>query len=216
MSPEQFIRKICHDVRAPVRALHDIPKWLEADLEAEFGALPPAIKELLEMQKTQSERLDIIITGLSDLAKLKRSEAHPVTCVADITPDAGWPENLRCVFEVDYVPLERDHACLAVWHLVENAFKHAAQAPASVDLKISRSTDGVEIAVSDTGPGIAPEFFETVYEPLTTLRSRDECEGSGMGLAIVSQIAALYGGSRRITANTSGVGLTSRLVVPTV
>ena len=44
------------------------------------------------------------------------------------------------------------------------------------------------------GPGIHPRFHERVFKPMTTLRSRDEVEGSGLGLALVRKIAGNYGG----------------------
>jgi len=56
----------------------------------------------------------------------------------------------------------------------------------------------VTLSVSDDGPGIEEKFQDRVFSPMTTLRPRDEVEGSGMGLANVQKIARHYGGKARI------------------
>jgi C4-dicarboxylate-specific signal transduction histidine kinase len=55
----------------------------------------------------------------------------------------------------------------------------------------------LEIAVSDDGPGIAPEHFECVFLPFQTMSG----DGAGMGLAIVQKMIAAAGGSIRIHRN---------------
>ena len=214
MEPDQFIRKICHDVRAPLRALQELPVWLEEDIKAHLHPIPTEIAELLKLQKTQAKRLDLIVTGMAELARLKKTQTRPITPVAQSAPNLGWPEWLRCEFGVDQIPLEPDHAKLAIAHLVSNAFKHADAQSSQADLRVSQIDDGIRIAVTDFGPGIDPQFTEKVYEPLYTLKPRDECEGSGMGLAVVAEIAKLYGGSRAIHANAAGPGITSEIVIP--
>ena len=69
------------------------------------------------------------------------------------------------------------------------------------------------VTVSNDGPGIPPRYHERVFQPMTTLRSRDEVEGSGLGLALVRKIAAAYGGHACLvsTCNERGTTVSVRL-----
>lgn len=214
MSPDIFIRKVYHDLRAPLRALKELPTWLEEDLDTSGLGVPDTARDLLEMMKTQSIRMEKIVAGLYELAKLERREAAPLTDAAALGSAGHWAERADCRIDVSEVPMEEQHLELAVRHLIDNAHKHAGGGTERAALTISETADGVIIAVTDSGPGIDPRYVDTVYEPLTTLKSRDECEGSGMGLAVVAKIAGLYGGSCYITQNAWGRGVTSSLTVP--
>ncbi len=216
MSPDQFIRKICHDLRAPIRGLADIPSWVEEDLIANQVPIPASVRELLELQKTQAQRLNLIVIGLSEHAKLKRDESQPSTPITALEPSSGWPENLQRNVDIDHLPMEEDHAMRAIEHLISNAYKHGDADEHGARLSIGATQDSIRIAVTDFGTGVEPEFVEKIYEPLYTLKPRDVCEGSGMGLAIVARIAELYGGSRSIRENEDGPGMVSELVVPTL
>lgn len=214
MSPEQFIRKICHDLRAPIRGLTDIPEWIEEDLKANQIKLPASVFDLLNMQKTQAQRLNLIVIGLSEIARLERKDADPRTDLNACEPATGWPASLRIDMDVEALPLETEHAKLVIHHLVDNAFKHGLADQQSATLTVSNVRDGIRIAVTDHGPGIEAQYCEKVYEPLYTLVPRDLCESSGMGLAVVSKIAELYHGSCSIRSNEQGIGLVSDIIVP--
>ena len=56
----------------------------------------------------------------------------------------------------------------------------------------------IEFRVEDDGPGIPLAFHERVFQMFQTLKSRDEIEGSGMGLAIVKKSVEGHGGTIRI------------------
>lgn len=216
MTPDLFVRKVCHDLRAPLRALKELPDWLEEDLEKVPGGVPENVRDMLEMMKTQSTRLDGIVTGLSELAHIRRGAGAPVTDMAALIATDPWAGRVERLVEVDRVPMEEAHVRLVVGHLIENAFKHGEAETHGARLTVKGGGGLITIAVTDAGPGIESRFHDKVYEPLSTLKSRDECEGSGMGLAVVAKIAELYGGSCRIEANPCGRGITSGLSVPVV
>ena len=67
--------------------------------------------------------------------------------------------------------------------------------------------------VADDGPGIAPEYHRKVFEMFQTLKSRDEHESSGMGLAIVAKYLTLAGGRAEIGSDT-GRGTEVRIYWP--
>ena len=65
----------------------------------------------------------------------------------------------------------------------------------------SPDQESVEILITDDGPGIPERFYAKALGAMTTLRPRDEVEGTGMGLANVRKIAAHYGGHIKLSKN---------------
>ena len=71
----------------------------------------------------------------------------------------------------------------------------------------------LEIAVTDTGIGVAPMYLEKIFLPFQRLHSRDEFPGNGLGLATCRRIAVVCGGSIAAEAGPDG-GLTVHITVP--
>jgi two-component system, NtrC family, sensor kinase len=86
-----------------------------------------------------------------------------------------------------------------VFNLAKNA-ADAAGPSGAVVIEIARAGSTVEIAVSDTGPGIAPELRDRIFEPFFTTKAH----GTGLGLAIARAIAASMGGDIDLDASPAG------------
>jgi CheY-like chemotaxis protein len=86
----------------------------------------------------------------------------------------------------------------------------------SIRVAIERSPSSVDIVVSDTGQGIAPEFLPHVFERFRQADSRFSREhgGLGLGLAIVRQIVELHGGTVHAASGGAGAGATFRITLP--
>ena len=91
-----------------------------------------------------------------------------------------------------------------LWNLLSNAIKFTPRG-GKVQLRLSRVNSHVEVAVSDTGRGIAPEFLPYVFERFRQADASFSREhgGLGLGLAIAKQLAELHGGT--ITAASGGI-----------
>ena len=90
-------------------------------------------------------------------------------------------------------------------NLISNAIKHHDKGDGHIDVSYELITlDDKklhQIKVKDDGPGIPPELQEKALEMFQTLQSRDETEGSGMGLAMVKKMAEKYEGSLQIESD---------------
>ena len=101
----------------------------------------------------------------------------------------------------------------AVTALLDNAIRHAAS-----EVRVTTSAVGGEVVVdvADDGPGIAPELASTVFTRFATSRDEDSPGGRrryGLGLALVSDIAARHGGSVSVLDN-GHPGATMRIRLP--
>jgi signal transduction histidine kinase len=80
---------------------------------------------------------------------------------------------------------------------------------------VSARLDGgkVEIAVADTGPGIAAYDLETIFEKFEQTSEGKQVEGTGLGLPLSRKLVELHGG-RRWAESTPGEGSTFRFTLP--
>ena len=103
---------------------------------------------------------------------------------------------------------EREDLDEMLGNLLENACRWARS---KVQVGSSRSADRVVITVDDDGPGLAPDLRERVLQ--RGVRADEKGPGSGFGLAIVRDLAELYGGTIALDASPKG-GLRARLELP--
>ena len=97
------------------------------------------------------------------------------------------------------VTVDPDRIAQVVGNLLENALRYTPEA-GQVTLSLEESTDGIRVAVADTGPGIdaadLPHIFERLY---VTARYRPvRPEGSGLGLSIVRELVTAMGGTTSV------------------
>lgn len=99
----------------------------------------------------------------------------------------------------------RDEIHEAIANVVDNALKYAPDSPIRVH---AQAVDGgVEVRISDQGPGIVAEEREAIFDRFYRGRTRGEVEGSGLGLAIAKRAVERAGGSLALL-ETSPAGTT--------
>src|SRR5205814_8098059 len=122
----------------------------------------------------------------------------------------AWPaEAIQCAARIEadleHGAADRVRVRQIVWSLVSNAIKFTDEG-GTVELRASRLGAHVEIAVTDTGAGIPPEFLPFVFERFRQgeAGTRRRFGGLGLGLAIVRHLTELHGGT--VTADSAGEG----------
>jgi two-component system heavy metal sensor histidine kinase CusS len=102
----------------------------------------------------------------------------------------------------------------AVGNLLDNALRFTPE-NGSIQIVLSEHDGDFEVAVSDTGCGIAPEHLPHVFDRFYRAESSRGSDGAGLGLALVRSIVELHGGSATIQSEI-GRGTTVRLTFPAV
>ncbi len=209
---EDFIYLISHDVRASVRALLELPQWIREDLEESGVRINAQVANSIDLMNRHTGRLDRMLVDLLAYSRIGRlqtpQELDLDQVLSEVLDDMRIPSgftissDLACsqIFmgESDLPVLLRD--------LISNGIKHHDRKTGEVIVASRREGGSVVVTVSDDGPGIDPKYHERIFSPMTTLRPRDEVEGSGMGLAKASKIAQFYGGAIRILPSPFGRG----------
>lgn len=203
---DRFVHLLSHDVRASMRALITLPDWIEEDIQ-DAGLPPvPSLMENLTLMKTHANRVDQMLVDLLDHSRIGRldlvSEVDVNACLNEVLkeldPDTIY--EITTSIEVARIVIRHRDLSLLLRALVSNAIKHNAATGARVEVGIKDADGQHIITVTDDGPGIPEAFRQKVLEPFSTLKPRDTVEGSGMGLAIVTKVAATYGGTLKWVA----------------
>jgi signal transduction histidine kinase len=205
---------VAHELRNPLGAISN-SLYVMRQAVGENGGLGRAV----ERAERSIVRCNKIINNLLDYTVSRTFRPHRVAVdewldtvlAAQSIPE--WVEVERRfdaaggAISADTERLER-----AVANLIENAVQAIDAVEEGKPRRITIATkldDEIEIAVTDTGSGIAPDILPQIFEPLFSTRSF----GAGLGLAIVSQIVAQHGGT--VTAESvPGEGTTVRLRLP--
>jgi PAS domain S-box-containing protein len=219
---DEFAYVASHDLKAPLRAIDNLASWIQEDA----GTLLPApSQEHLTKLQARIQRMSKLLDDLLAYSRAGRLR-HPLervdvkALVADIldilAPPPGFKitlTNTIPLFVAERVPLE-----MALRNLVENAIKHhpnPAQGEATISVCVKEGVEGtwIEFAVSDNGPGIDPKFHNRIFEIFQVLKSRDQVDGSGVGLTVVKKLVEMRGGMVQIESN-EGEGATFRFTWP--
>ncbi len=199
---DQFAYVASHDLRAPLRGIANLARFLEEDLA---DRLDDPAREQMRLLQARVARMDALITGILAYSRAGRVdlEAEPVDVrmlVEDLVSVLGPQNGTQVVIDPELpaivaprVPLEQ-----VFQNLLSNAFKYVDHQEGRVEITARELEDRWEFTVADNGPGIAPEFQEQVWEIFRTLHSRDEVEGTGIGLAVVRKIVESAGGAVRL------------------
>jgi two-component system sensor histidine kinase BaeS len=215
----QFLLSVSHDLRTPLTSIRG---YAEAIVD---GALPdPA--EGGNVILSEARRLERLVGDLLDLAKLEsRSFALTLGPVDLVDVAVGTVEGFRpesgeagVTMEVvsgdepTIVNGDADRLAQVAANLVQNALKFARS---EIRVAVDSTNGWARLAVSDDGPGIAPEDLPHVFERLYVSRHRPQRTeiGSGLGLAIVRELVTAMGGTVQATAADAG-GACLSVVLP--
>ncbi|WP_437994920.1 PAS domain S-box protein [Sorangium sp. So ce185] len=221
---DDFVATLSHELRSPINAIlgwarilrsrPPEPQALARGLEViERNARLQAdmVSELLDMSRIVSGklRLDVqpvdlpaVVQGALEAVKLA-AEAKGLTVVSSVEPEAlslkGDPARLQQV----------------AWNLLSNAAKFTP-AGGRIDVALRRAGAHAELSVSDTGPGIAPQFLPHLFERFrqADASSTRKHGGLGIGLSIVKHLVELHGGTVQVASPGEGRGATFTVKLP--
>src|SRR5205814_850913 len=101
---------------------------------------------------------------------------------------------------------DADRLQQVIWNLLTNAIKFTDKG-GTVQMKLRRRESDIEIMVSDTGRGIAPQFLPHIFERFTQADRRSNRDsGLGLGLTIVRSVTDLHGGVAFAESDGEGCG----------
>ncbi|HEV8441704.1 MAG TPA: ATP-binding protein [Methylomirabilota bacterium] len=210
--------KVAHEVRNPISAIELNAELLGDIVRDRSGAEMEEAGSLVRAIRDQVSALDALTEEYLAFARFPRPQFEEdsvndmVTAVADFLNPLAARQGIRLTVSTDSTipPMEIDRTLLhrAVLNLIKNGIE-ALSKGGTLSVTTRRLDDMVEIAVSDTGPGITPEIGRRLFEQFFTTKP----QGTGLGLSISRQIVEEHGGQIR-WVSTPGAGATFTVSLP--
>jgi signal transduction histidine kinase len=209
---ELFAGRVAHDVLSPLAGANMALELARTRLGSDGKATAVVDRGLRSVARARR-----IVDGLLEFARAGAKPTEGATAnVVDVVTDVV--EGTRADAEAAGIDLvvgtiePCSVACSAgaltsiVANLVRNAIKHMDDAPVrGITVRASRVGESVRFEVEDTGPGIAPDHIDEIFEPFK--RGASKAPGIGLGLATVKRLVCAHGG-RVGCRSTLGAGST--------
>jgi len=207
----QMAGGVAHELRNPLNVIKTSIYYL---LNARNPSPEKKMEHLGRIEK-QVGLADAVITALTNFARMPVPEMQPfdvAACIRDVLQANSANEKVEVA--LDFPPTlppalaDRDQVLIMLGNIVRNALE-AMPSGGRLSIAARGPGDTVEIAVSDTGDGIAPENLSRVMQPLFSTKPR----GIGLGLALARGILAKNHGRLEV-ASQVGRGSTFTVSLP--
>jgi signal transduction histidine kinase len=221
----EFLANMSHELRTPLNAVIGFSEVLLQRMFGELNAkqdeylkdiyasgqhLLSLINDILDLSKIEAGRMELapapfhLPSGLENAVTLvkERAARHSITLELDLDPGLG---EIVC---------DERKVKQVLLNLLSNAVKFTPQG-GRISLKAAQKDGAVEVAVSDTGIGIAPEDQAAIFEEFRQVGSDEtrKQEGTGLGLTLAKKFVELHGG-RIWVESEPGRGSTFTFTLP--
>ncbi|MBA3242589.1 MAG: response regulator, partial [Acidobacteria bacterium] len=221
---DEFLATLSHELRTPLTAIVGWSEMLgtpKLDTVTSLRAIEVIRRNARMQVQMVDDLLDVarIITGKLRMSVQPVDLGTIIIAAVDGLRPAADAREIRLQLQLDAptggVSGDHDRLQQVAWNLISNAIKFTPRG-GRVIVGLERVESHVEVTVSDTGIGIAPEFLPHVFDRFrqadaTTTRVHS---GLGLGLAIVRQLVELHGGSVRVDSAGEGLGSTFTVSLP--
>ena len=217
---DAFVAATSHELKTPLHGMIGLMEGVRDDL-------PERSRQSIDIAVASGRRLETQINGLLDFAQLRRDELtldrRPIDTDALVRAVVETSRAIAGARELQFttsisrgiLPIFGDESRVrqVLFHVIGNAVKFTDRGSIAVSALSHGSL--VEIAVSDTGRGIAEEYQSRVFEAFTqeSLVDTRQAGGTGLGLAISQRLMELHGGSIRLESRL-GTGTVVTLAFP--
>ncbi len=214
----QFSADLAHELRTPIANMLG-----EAQVALTRDRAAAEYRETIESSVAECERLSRIVDNLLFVARVDAAR-EPIArkqfdARAAVEKIAAFYQTVAEDRHVTISCSGDEQICAdpdlferAVGNLLDNALRFTAER-GSIHIALSKHNSALEVAVSDTGSGIAPEHLPRVFDRFYRAESSRGSDGAGLGLSLVKSIVDLHGGSATIESEI-GRGTTVKLTFP--
>jgi len=221
----EFLANMSHELRTPLNAVIGFSEVLQQGMVGELNDkqveyinyihasgshLLSLINDILDLSKVEAGRMELDVTTFN----IPMAIDNALTLIRERASNHGV--TLECAIDPTIADIHADERKFKqiMLNLLSNAVKFTPDG-GRITVAARPVNDTVEISVSDTGIGIAPEDCEAVFEEFRQVgQSSDrKAEGTGLGLALTRKFIELHGGRIWLTS-ALGEGSTFSFALP--
>jgi two-component system sensor histidine kinase GlrK len=220
-----FLRHISHELKTPLTSIREGAELLLDDRTRGLNAEQKDIAAIMRDSSQQLQRLieDLLEFGKHQTPRMEALRREPVALhevirrTVDLHSLGRTAKNLRIDLRLQPLQVAGDEKQLRIIvdNLLSNAIKYT---PAGGEIQVSlvQEGEGAVLEVTDSGPGVAPEDRERVFEPFYQGKApyAGPVQGTGLGLTIAKQYAQAHDGSIEILDSAHGRGARVRIRLP--
>ena len=221
---DEFLATVSHELRTPLTAILGWSRMLESgSLETETARR--AVETIKRNAKSQAQIIDDILDVSRIITGNLYLELHPIElesvleAAVNVVRPTAEAKGIRIDLNMDTEPIavsgDTNRLQQVFWNLLSNAVKFTPSG-GTVSVALRRVESHAEIAVSDTGAGITPEFLPYVFDRFRQADSTSTRHhgGLGLGLAIARHLIEIHGGTIEATSDGLGSGATFMVRLP--
>jgi PAS domain S-box-containing protein len=221
---DEFLATLSHELRTPLNAILGYARMLKSGM-----VNPERLPRAVEIIHKNAVALTKIVEDVLDVSRIVSGKLRLKTQTLDLAPVlAVSVETVQPAAEAKGIALhgvmepgpsqvvgDPDRLQQVMWNILSNAVKFTPSGGA-VTVRLEPADGHVDIVVTDTGVGIAPEFIPHIFERFRQGDSRfaREFGGLGLGLAIARHIVEMHGGTIEASSEGLGKGSTFRVRLP--
>jgi len=203
LAKSEFLSRMSHELRTPLNSILGFGQLLEMDFTEGVPAeslghilkagrhLLGIIDEILDLARIESGSPNISMTPvcIDDAIRLSIDMVRPLCNQRDLSVEYASPLAQQCV-RADEQRLRQ-----VLLNLLSNAAKYnRPQGAIKIELE-ERSSQRLRVSISDTGPGIGPEYLPRLFQPFDRLDAGNtDIQGTGLGLAVSKRLMDLMDG----------------------
>jgi signal transduction histidine kinase len=218
-----FLATMSHELRTPLNAIIGFSELLREQMFGELNEqqlayvddvlaagrhLLSLINDVLDLAKIEAGRMDLDLGPVSIGDVLKSG----MTMHGERASRGGIALGLRIEPDEIVVAADERRVRQVVFNLLSNAVKFTPP-NGRIDVSARLHDRQVEVAVADTGPGIAPDDVDRIFEEFDQGSGAQNGDGTGLGLPLSRKFVELHGG-RLWVESVVGAGSTFRFTLP--
>lgn len=195
---DEFTSIASHDLKSPLNAIKRLLEWVYDDCK---DLLPQEHLENFQLVLSRANRMQVLLEDLLSYSRINSCDSTSAnisleSLYQDIEQILEVPQTVTVdihanneVLDIPLIPFKT-----VFQNLISNAIKHNNKEHSVIDISLIPSNQYYIIEIKDNGPGIDPKYFSLIFKLFQTLQSRDDVEGSGIGLCIANKLIINYGG----------------------
>jgi PAS domain S-box-containing protein len=214
----QFAYVVSHDIKAPLRAIHNYADFLREDLET---TLEGDQRDYLDGMSRAVKQAEELVEDLLEFSRVGRqdttlTEVNLGAFLRELIDSFSLPADVEVRIEKEWPTISVGLVLLRqiFQNLILNGIKFNHSSPKILELGWRPAEeDKYEVFIRDNGIGIDPRYHDQIFRIFQRLHTNREFEGTGIGLAIVKKAASKLQGSIRLESKL-GEGSTFFVTLP--